>query len=298
MRRHIDDDELLLLLDGDLPPRRRSRIADHLERCDRCHEKITRTRATMTDAGAAYRERFGGSAHTQAHDYGRVRLAAALRDAARTQPAWFDRLAAGLGGVSVSRGLGAGVVLMFACAAALFAARASSDRDVASLPNGALPQSSLTPGAVSTLTSAELCNGSRPSRIVMETVRAGVVRAYGMEGVPESAYELDALITPELGGSTDPANLWPQRYHSPVWNARVKDELERLLPEMVCRGEITLAEAQRDIATDWIAAYQRHFRTDGPLQAHLGAAPDEDPELLIVPDRPATQVATVRLVSR
>ena len=114
-----------------------------------------------------------------------------------------------------------------------------------------------------------------------------------MEGVPESAYELDALITPELGGSTDAANLWPQRYHSPVWNARVKDELERLLPEMVCDGRVTLAEAQRAIASDWIAAYKHYFKTDAPLQAHRGPEMDEEPELLFVSDRPSADRVTV-----
>jgi hypothetical protein len=68
-------------------------------------------------------------------------------------------------------------------------------------------------------------------------------------------------------------------YASPVWNARVKDELERLLPEMVCRGQVDLARAQREIATDWVAAYKHYFNTDAPLQAHVGAPLAEDSEL-------------------
>ncbi len=117
--------------------------------------------------------------------------------------------------------------------------------------------------------------------------------------MPAASYELDALVTPELGGSTNQANLWPQRYHSPVWNARVKDELERLLPEMVCDEQISLAQAQREIASDWIAAYKRYFQTETPLRSHLGPAEDEAAELLFVPAEPTmTQVVTVRLVSR
>ncbi len=34
---------------------------------------------------------------------------------------------------------------------------------------------------------------------------------------------------------------------------------------MVCAGEVDLATAQRDIATDWIAAYKKYFHTDRPL---------------------------------
>ena len=88
-----------------------------------------------------------------------------------------------------------------------------------------------------------------------------------MENVPTDEYELDYLITPELGGAPDARNLWPQRYGSRVWNAHVKDDLERLLPRMVCNQEIRLETAQREIARDWIAAYRKYFKTDAPLQA-------------------------------
>jgi len=57
-----------------------------------------------------------------------------------------------------------------------------------------------------------------------------VLHDYRMDGIANEEYELDYLITPELGGSSDRRNLWPERYGSRVWNARVKDELEGLLP--------------------------------------------------------------------
>jgi hypothetical protein len=99
-----------------------------------------------------------------------------------------------------------------------------------------------------------------------------------------------------LGGSTDPANLWPQRYRAPRWNAHIKDQLEELLPKMVCAGQITLAQAQRDIAADWVEAYKRYFNTDAPRQAHVGWPPDEEPELLIVPDRVPMRMAAIGVV--
>ena len=99
------------------------------------------------------------------------------------------------------------------------------------------------------------------------SVRQEVLRNYGMEHVPEHEYELDYLVTPALGGTADPRNLWPERYASPLWNARVKDELEGLLPQLVCEGKVELATAQRDIARDWIAAYKKYFRTDRPIKA-------------------------------
>ncbi len=82
-----------------------------------------------------------------------------------------------------------------------------------------------------------------------------------METVPEREYELDYLITPELGGIADRRNLWPERYDSRVWNAHVKDELERLLPQLVCQGRLDLVTAQQDIAANWIVAYQKYFQT-------------------------------------
>ena len=59
-------------------------------------------------------------------------------------------------------------------------------------------------------------------------------------------------------------NLWPERYTSRVWNAHVKDELEDLLPQLVCERKVPLATAQRDIASNWIAAYKKYFQTDRP----------------------------------
>ena len=60
-------------------------------------------------------------------------------------------------------------------------------------------------------------------------------------------------------------------YDSPVWNAYVKDQLEDLLSGMVCRHEIELARAQKDIAADWVAAYQHYFKTDRPLDRRVAA---------------------------
>jgi hypothetical protein len=130
----------------------------------------------------------------------------------------------------------------------------------------ALPVPVLTPGAVDPVTAEELCSGApRPAPQVPIAVRQQVLRAYRAETVPADAYELDYLITPELGGAGDPRNLWPQLYASAVWNAYVKDELEDLLPRLVCSGAVALADAQRDIARNWIAAYKKYFQTDRPL---------------------------------
>ena len=92
-----------------------------------------------------------------------------------------------------------------------------------------------------------------------------VFEEYGLSGADPRAYEVDYLVTPALGGADDIHNLWPHSYSATVWNAQVKDALEDRLRDMVCAGNLDLAEAQREIATDWIAAYKKYFHTDQPL---------------------------------
>lgn len=295
MRHHIDDDELLLFLDGELAPARQPLVATHLEACETCRDRADLVRATMAEVTAALHQDVPAAPDSQNHS--RVRLASALQRAASSEPTWLEAVAAQFSGALLLRRLSVAAGVGAICLVAFMAARMTGEPESENLlAPGALPEARLTPGAVSTLTAAELCRGERPSRVVTESVRRRVLRSYRMEHVAEDAYELDALITPELGGSTDPANLWPQRYRAPRWNAHIKDQLEELLPRMVCAGQITLAQAQRDIASDWVDAYKRYFNTDAPRQAHLALPPDEEPELVIVPDRAPMRMAAIGFV--
>ena len=54
----------------------------------------------------------------------------------------------------------------------------------------------------------------------------------------------------------DVKNLWPQAYAG-QWGAKVKDKLENKLHVLVCAGTITLDDAQKGIATDWISLYKK-----------------------------------------
>jgi hypothetical protein len=101
-----------------------------------------------------------------------------------------------------------------------------------------------------------------------------VFKEYGIRHPRPRAYEVDYLIDPELGGSNDIQNLWPEPYSS-TWNARVKDALEDRLHDLVCSGEISLATAQQEIATNWIAAYKKYFKTDQPLPVHFAFVKDQ-----------------------
>ena len=73
--------------------------------------------------------------------------------------------------------------------------------------------------------------------------------AYGDAG-PISSYEYDHFVPLELGGAVnDPRNLWPEPGASP----NPKDAVEDALNRTVCDGQMTLAQAQRAITTNWIA---------------------------------------------
>ena len=129
------------------------------------------------------------------------------------------------------------------------------------------PRHDLTPGRVLPVGVDEVCSaGITGLPPVAAQVPRQVFEAYGVDYRRAADYELDFLITPELGGAPDPRNLWPQPYRAGVWNAYVKDELERELQALVCRGALDLATAQQELADDWIAAYKRRFNTDRPLR--------------------------------
>jgi hypothetical protein len=130
-----------------------------------------------------------------------------------------------------------------------------------------VPNPSLTPGATVLVSRGEVCRESNTkNKAVPVALRRKVFDEYGIPVGEPSAYEVDYLITPALGGADDIHNLWPQSYTATVWNAQVKDALEDHLRDLVCDGQLDLATAQREIATNWIEAYKKYFHTDQPLR--------------------------------
>ena len=152
-----------------------------------------------------------------------------------------------------------------------------------------LPDPKMTPGATLPVASGDVCVSgySKKVRNVPSSVKKQVYAEYGITSHKPGEYEVDHLISLELGGSNSIKNLWPESYLTQPWNARVKDKLENELHDEVCSGKIDLATAQHEIATDWIASYKKHFHTSGPLtksgQIKGGRMPhpltDDDPPL-------------------
>jgi hypothetical protein len=271
---HPTNERLLLFVDGEIDPRDAAAVRRHLAGCLPCRERLSRLEASAAAFEHAYRSAMPSATAAGSAARSRDTLKTQLKEIAlhdRRAPSW----------------IAACVILLAALAGVEFISSRTGPIAPAR-PDPVRPIAYLTPGATRAVGAAELCAARRaPVRRIPSHVRYAIVRDYGMEQVPARDYELDYLITPELGGADDRRNLWPERYSSDEWNARVKDELERLLPRLVCAGTLPLEAAQRDLAIDWVAAYKKYFNTDRPLHAYLPqsvAETDADDALDVMPD--------------
>lgn len=111
-----------------------------------------------------------------------------------------------------------------------------------------LPDPVLTPGdVVTTVAIEQLCTPGFTSTV--RNVPAATKRAVSKDyhdkypDWPAGPYEVDHRISLELGGSNDRKNLWIE----PIADARRKDVVENRLHRQMCKGEISLAEAQHMI---------------------------------------------------
>jgi len=122
-----------------------------------------------------------------------------------------------------------------------------------------LPNRSSTPGAIfKEATLATICVPDYSSRVsyVPPNVESDVYRSYGIHS-NRGKYRIDHLIPSKLGGSNDITNLWPQT-HRGQWKVSHKSKLSNELYHRVCAGTLTLAQARKEVAFDWIAAYKKY----------------------------------------
>jgi hypothetical protein len=106
----------------------------------------------------------------------------------------------------------------------------------------------------------------RPPVGITQPEKLASMAAYGLRPAQRSAYEYDHLVPLELGGAVnDSRNLWPEPDSATRsgFYLNPKDRLENTLKRMVCRGAMSLAKAQRMIASDWVVAAK---------QVHVGGA--------------------------
>jgi hypothetical protein len=130
-----------------------------------------------------------------------------------------------------------------------------------------LPDPAITPGAVRVVTVKELCTTSTKAvRHTTSATKAAVYRKYGevprrapeCTGPSNSCFEVDHLVPLEVGGADVIENLWPQKYDG-EWGAHRKDLLENLMHRKVCKGELSIQDAQKALMENWIDGYKKYL---------------------------------------
>lgn len=138
-------------------------------------------------------------------------------------------------------------------------------------PSDIYPDAARTPGATDpditqdnirdTICSPHWSTRSiRPPAEYTTRLKREQIRDFGLPDDSLRDYEEDHLIPLELGGNPqDPRNLWPEAYETSIADggAHSKDKVENYLHDQVCAGNIALGEAQREIANDWYAVYEK-----------------------------------------
>jgi hypothetical protein len=125
-------------------------------------------------------------------------------------------------------------------------------------PDTVLPDPTCTPGGIDpAVTQANLsttiCKSGYTSTVRPPSSQTSKAKRaqYAAYGIPaNTTSELDHLVSLELGGNNDIANLWPEAGRIP----NPKDKVENALHRAVCSGKVKLSAAQNAIARDWTTA--------------------------------------------
>lgn len=154
------------------------------------------------------------------------------------------------------------------------------------------PDGACTPGAIfPDATSDQVCRSGYSSSVrnVPAELSRQVYAAYGVLERTTGEHEVDHLVPLEIGGSNDIANLWPQAAAPPP-GFHEKDRVENYLHDQVCAGRMALLDAQRAIATDWVAVYQQ-LPNSGSTASTTTSPPGQ------TTNQPPSAPGTVQLVS-
>lgn len=258
---HLSDEEVLQFIDNELPADRAERLRGHMAACAICQDRQALVEGTLESVNKFYAsEKFESSSMAA---QSRTQLRQKLREDRRSHPFWRRPVA----------GFHLPLPIVAATALILIGFAFYGGRNIwkvkpsllSSQQEAVLPNRALTPGAVHAVTLNDICSAMDddldPS--VSPATERAVLQEYGLPaGGTARDYQIDYLVNPQLGGTSDIKNLWPEPYSNSTWNAHAKDELEQHLHQMVCNRTVDLAIAQRELATDWIAAYKKYVRRD------------------------------------
>jgi hypothetical protein len=267
---HPSDQDLLLFSDGELSTRRAARVRKHLAACWSCRARAAQIEVTIGEFLQMHRLdslELPPLAGPRALLKARLAQSVAQNGGGGWQPSLLSlqaRSLAYLCALAIVVVLGTRMLL-----------RNAVEHETGSAEYaGLLPNPALTPGATRPIGFDDICSMDHDEVVIpiSASMRQKIFDEYGIGGRPFEDYEVDYLITPGLGGSDDIRNLWPQPRYNAMWNSFVKDRLEDYLHQMVCQRRLSLATAQKDVATDWISAYKKYFHSNTPLSSAASGA--------------------------
>ncbi|HXJ92857.1 MAG TPA: hypothetical protein VMT20_08240 [Terriglobia bacterium] len=266
--RHLSDKVLVRLADGELSAREANEGRAHLAACWDCRTRFVDLESAIGAFVHAYHA--GLDPQLPPADGPRALLRACLQECGPISPGrrW---LAITRSTVTATPWRYAFAALLLGLAALMGSRyhRRQQRYSVAALTAGVFPDRALTPGVVRSVEQKDVCSAddNDPAWLIPASVQQDVLREYGITGSRARDYQLDYLIPPSLGGTSDLQNVWPEPYSNSGWNGHVKDELENRLRQLVCEGRVSLSQAQRDISGDWTQAYNKYFHISRPGSA-------------------------------
>jgi len=136
----------------------------------------------------------------------------------------------------------------------------SSCHSVNGLPDPACTPGATNPDVTQTTIQSTICVSGytasiRPPTSYTNPLKLQSIQLYGYADTNPADYEEDHLIALEVGGNpTAVQNLWAEPSNG-TFGSTVKDTFENYLHSQVCSGAMALAEAQREISTNWVQYY-------------------------------------------
>jgi hypothetical protein len=129
------------------------------------------------------------------------------------------------------------------------------------LTENGLPDPQCSPGAIfPNVTKDQVCTPGYSSSVrnVSQSTKNKVFEEYGLPptGHQPGEFEVDHIISLELGGSNDISNLWPEAAE-PRPGYHEKDRVENYLHDQICSGVIRLEQAQQKISSNWLDIYNQ-----------------------------------------
>lgn len=265
---HISDEELVRFADGELSLLRAARVRSHLAACWDCRVRVGDLEGTIAKFVRMHHESLDPLLPPISG--ARVRLQAQLAESEhQPHPETLHQPQSSHSALRVGLSFAfcllavAGIVAWRSSSTQRHFARSFHTND---RYDRLLPDRRLTPGATRSVQIREICSMAHDQviRPVSTELQGEVLEEYQLRDASLKNYELDYLITPGLGGADDIRNVWPQPRYTAVWNSFAKDQLDDRLHQLVCSDQLSLAEAQQEVASDWISAYKKYFHANAP----------------------------------